>query len=63
MKALVGTFNHEKALVEVFSMIVITDGSFAALLFCLQTNLFPGRRRFVSSLRGATLGYGGAASL
>ena len=59
MKVLVGTFNQEKA----FFVVVNTDGSFAALLFCLQTNLFPGRRRFVSSLRGATLGYGGAASL
>ena len=36
MKALVGAFNQEKALVEAlveaFSMIVKTDGSFAALL-------------------------------
>ena len=63
MKVLVGTFNHEKALVGAFSVTVNTDESFVALLFCLQTNLFPGRRRFVSSLRGATLGYGGAASL
>ena len=32
MKALVGTFNQEKVLVEAFSVIVETDGSFAALL-------------------------------
>ena len=32
MKALVGTFNQEKVLVGAFSMIVKTDGSFAALL-------------------------------
>ena len=30
--ALVGAFNQEKALVETFSVIVKTDGSFAALL-------------------------------
>ena len=35
MKALVGTFNQEKTLVWGFSMIVKTDGSFAALeLWC-----------------------------
>ena len=32
MKVLVGTFNLEKALVGAFSVIVKTDGSFAALL-------------------------------
>ena len=32
MIALVGSFNQEKALVETFSGIVKTDGSFAALL-------------------------------
>ena len=32
MKVLVGTFNMEKALVGAFSVIVKTDGSFAALL-------------------------------
>ena len=32
VKALVGTFNQEKALVGAFSMNVKTDGSFAALL-------------------------------
>ena len=31
VKALVGTFNKDKALVEDFSVIVTTDGSFAAL--------------------------------
>ena len=31
MKALVDTFNQEKALVGAFSIIVETDGSFAAL--------------------------------
>ena len=31
MKALVGTFNQEKALVGTFLVIVKTDGSFAAL--------------------------------
>ena len=31
MKVLEGAFNHEKALVGVFSMIVKTVGSFAAL--------------------------------
>ena len=31
MKALVGTFNQEKVLVGAFSVIVKTDGSFAAL--------------------------------
>ena len=32
MKALVGTFNQEEALVGAFSVIVKTDGSFAALV-------------------------------
>ena len=32
VKALVGAFNQEKALVWVFSVIVKTDGSFAALV-------------------------------
>ena len=32
MKALVSTFNQEKALVGSFSVIVKTDGSFAALV-------------------------------
>ena len=32
MKAPVGTFNQEKALVGTFSVIVKTDGSFAALV-------------------------------
>ena len=31
VKALVGAFNQEKALVGAFSVIVETDGSFAAL--------------------------------
>ena len=31
MKAIVGAFNQEKALVGVFSLIVKTDGLFAAL--------------------------------
>ena len=31
MKALVGAFNQKKALIRAFSVIVITDGSFAAL--------------------------------
>ena len=31
MKALEGAFNQEKAVVGAFSVIVITDGSFAAL--------------------------------
>ena len=37
MKALVGTFNQEKALVEAFSVIVKTDGSFAALVKCVPS--------------------------
>ena len=32
MKAVVGTFNQEKALVEALSMIVKTEGSFTALI-------------------------------
>ena len=32
VKALVGAFNQEKALLEAFSVIVKTDGSFAALI-------------------------------
>ena len=32
VKTLVGTFNQEKALVGAFSVIVKTDGSFAALV-------------------------------
>ena len=36
MKVLVGAFNHEKALVGAFSVIVKTDGSFEALL-CLKS--------------------------
>ena len=44
MKALVGTFNQEKALVGAFSVIVKTDGSFAALLPMLNCwRTFPGR--------------------
>ena len=39
MKALVGTFNHEKALVGAFSMIVKNDVSFAALVV-LWRNIF-----------------------
>ena len=36
MKALVEAFNQEKALVGAFSVIVKTDGSFAALTAALQ---------------------------
>ena len=36
VKALEGTFNQEKALVGAFSVIVKTDGSFAALAFTLN---------------------------
>ena len=36
MKALVGAFNQEEALIGAFSVIVKTDGSFAALRGTLQ---------------------------
>ena len=39
MKELVGTFNQEKVLVGAFSVIVKTDGSFAALARKLDTGL------------------------
>ena len=38
MKALVGTFNQEKALVWTFSVIVRTDGSFVALIISLSSS-------------------------
>ena len=38
MKALVGTFNQEKVLVGAFSVIVKTDGSFAALVVTVQVH-------------------------
>ena len=37
MDHLVGAFNQKKALVEAFSVMVITDGSFAALLETVDT--------------------------
>ena len=37
MKALVGTFNQEQALAGAFSVIVKTDGSFAALVLSAAT--------------------------
>ena len=37
MKALVGAFNQEKALIGAFSVIVKTDGSIAALVTILVT--------------------------
>ena len=55
MKVFVGTFNQEKALAGASSVIVKTDGSFAALLkltlityvtFC---NIFPPCQCFLSS--------------
>ena len=43
MKALVGSFNQEKALVGVISVIVKTDGLFSALLWTVSaTNYCPG---------------------
>ena len=44
VKVLVGTFNQEKALVEAFSVIVKTDGSFAALPIIVTSggNASPG---------------------
>ena len=36
VKALVGTFNQEKALVGAFSVNMKTDGSFAALIITVQ---------------------------
>ena len=41
MKALVGAFNQEKALVGAFSVIVKTDRSFTALILrpCVEKNL------------------------
>ena len=39
MKALVGTFNLEKALIGVFSVNVKSDGLFAALVICLDLDL------------------------
>ena len=37
MKILVGAFNQEKVLVGAYSVIVKTDGSFAALLMGLES--------------------------
>ena len=39
-----GAFNQEKALVGAFSVIVTTDGSFAALVSTTQHNLCQGFR-------------------
>ena len=39
MKVLVGAFNQEKVLVGAFSVIVKTDGSFAALLSAHDTTI------------------------
>ena len=39
---LVGSFNQEKALVGAFSVIVKTDGSFAALIQTLPAVIAPG---------------------
>ena len=44
MKALVGAFNQEKALVGAFSVIVKTDGSFAALFVIMALGTDPGCR-------------------
>ena len=45
MKGLVGTFNQEKALLGVFSVIVKTDGLFAALpRLVLTADSAPGSR-------------------
>ena len=41
MKALVGAYNQEKALIGAFSMIVKTDGSFAALILEPRPQLCP----------------------
>ena len=41
MKVLVGTFNQEKALLGAFSVIVKTDGSFAALIKYYCTSHMP----------------------
>ena len=43
VKVLVSTFNQEKALVGAFSVIVTTDGSFAALILSSTSigNIFP----------------------
>ena len=47
MKMLVGAFNQEKALIGAFSMIMKkdyeTDGSSAALIFCLRLNILYNR--------------------
>ena len=50
VKAQVGTFNQEKAIVGVFSVIVKTNGSFAALV-CTHCVLVCGRRGQLRVLR------------
>ena len=49
MKALVGAFNQEKALAGAFSVIVKSDGSFAALVVTLEDD--SGQGKEVTSLR------------
>ena len=50
MKALLGTCNQEKALVGAFSMIVKTEGSFAALISSEQQSETKVRFAFCVSL-------------
>ena len=51
MKALVGAFNQEKALVGAFSMIVKTDGSSAALLITCSDLDMDSRDSFIKELQ------------
>ena len=53
MKVLVGVYNQEKALVGAFSMIVKTDGSFAALICTAAASQIIPAYLLVNAVRAA----------
>ena len=54
MKVLVGTFNHKKAIVGAFSVIVKTDGSFAALRTILDPDPAAAAEHLVNTERNVS---------
>ena len=54
MKALVGAFNHDKAIVGAFSVIVKTDGSFAALRTILDPDPAAAAEHLVNTERNVS---------
>ena len=54
MKVLVGTFNHEEAIVGAFSVIVKTDGSFAALRTILDPDPAAAAEHLVNTERNVS---------